>query len=117
MRVSGGLLSATHLYSTPFFTHYTHIVRGTCKFFHFLFEKLNLGTNILWEQKNCCLSLGLDNSKTMDFFFIAKMINNCDAVLAQMEYCHSNIIVSIHLNDALLGSYAAGLSLRFQVAR
>ena len=42
---------------------------------------------------------------------------NCAAVLAQMEYCHSNIIVSIHLNDALLGRYAAGLSLRFQVAR
>lgn len=111
MRVSGGLLSATHLYSTPFFMHYTHIVRGTCKCFH-LFEKLNPGTNILWEQKNCCLSVGLDNSKTVDFFFIVKMIN-CDTVLAQMEYCCSNIIVSIHLNDALFGSYAAGLSLRF----
>ena len=42
---------------------------------------------------------------------------NCDAVLAQMEYCRSNIIVSIPLNVALFGSYAAGLSLRFQVAR
>lgn len=117
MRVSGGLLSVTHLYSTPFFMRYTHIVRGTCKCFHLL-EKLNSGTEILWEQQNCCLSLGLDNSKRLDFFSIAKMIN-CDAVLAQMEYCHSNIIVtcSIHLNDALFGSYAAGLLLRFQVAR
>ena len=115
MHVSGGLLSVTHLYSIPFFMRYTHIVRGIYKCFH-LFEKLNPGTNILWEQQNCCLILGLDNSKTVDFFFIAKMLN-CDTVLAQMEYCCGNIIVSIHLNDALFGSYAAGLSLRFQVAR
>ena len=45
---------------------------------------------------------------------IAKMIN-CDALLAQMEHCRSNVIVSIHLNDALSGSYAAGCHYDFKL--
>ena len=43
-----------------------------------------------------------------------KMIN-CDALLAQMEHCRSNVIVSVHLNDALSGSYAAGCHYDFKL--